>query len=257
VPFELTFGGALLVGLLGSGHCIGMCGGIVSALNLGIGDDLGRQPGRLFAFHLAYNGGRITSYLLVGLLAGALGGSLMQLGVHPAAGKLLAAAFMVALGLYLANWWRGLSLLERLGYRLWRHIRPFADKLLPVRSLPQAALLGMLWGWLPCGLVYAAVAWSLTAGNARDGALLMLGFGIGTLPALLFAGNAMHYLQHWVRAPRIRASAGAMIIALGIYTGYTALGTAAAHHHSAASISLDLPFSDLGATRAPAMRRSV
>jgi len=257
MPFELTFGSAILVGLLGSGHCVGMCGGIVSALNLGIGGDLGRQPGRLFAYHLAYNGGRIASYLLVGLLAGSLGGSLHHLGVDPAAGRLLAAAFMVALGLYLANWWRGLTLLERLGYHLWRHIRPFADNLLPVRSLPQAALLGMLWGWLPCGLIYAAVAWSLTAGNARDGALLMLGFGIGTLPALLAAGNAMHYLQHWVRAPRVRAAAGVTIIALGVYTGYTALGADAHQHHSAASISLDLPFSNFGATRAPAIRRSV
>ncbi len=257
MPFELTFGSAILVGLLGSGHCVGMCGGIVSALNLGIGEQPGRQPGRLFAFHLAYNSGRIASYLLVGLLAGSLGGGLLRLGVDPAAGQLLAAAFMVALGLYLANWWRGLALLERLGYRLWRHLQPLGERILPVHSLPQAVLLGMLWGWLPCGLVYAAVAWSLTAGNARDGALLMLGFGIGTLPALLAAGNAMHYLQHWVRAPRIRASAGAMIIALGIYTGYSALGADAHHHHSAASKLTDLPFSDFATMRAPAMRRSV
>jgi sulfite exporter TauE/SafE len=257
MPFELTFGSAILVGLLGSSHCIGMCGGIVSALNVGIGSDLGRQPGRLFAYHLAYNSGRILSYLLVGLLAGALGGSLVRLGVNPAAGKLLAAGFMIALGLYLANWWRGLALLERLGYRLWQHIRPLGEKLLPVRSLPQAALLGMLWGWLPCGLVYSAVAWSLTAGNARDGALLMLGFGIGTLPALLAAGNAMHYLQHWVRSARVRATAGVMIIALGIYTGYSALGTGTHHHHSAVSALFDSSFSGLAATRAPAMRRNV
>jgi len=257
MPFELTFGSAILVGLLGSGHCVGMCGGIVSALNLGIGEQPGRQPGRLFAFHLAYNSGRIASYLLVGLLAGSLGGGLLRLGVDPAAGQLLAAAFMIALGLYLANWWRGLALLERLGYRLWRHLQPLGERILPVHSLPQAVLLGMLWGWLPCGLVYAAVAWSLTAGNARDGALLMLGFGIGTLPALLAAGNAMHYLQHWVRAPRVRASAGAMIIALGIYTGYSALGADAQHHHSAASTFTGLPFSDFAAMRAPAMRRSV
>lgn len=257
MPFELTFGSAILVGLLGSGHCVGMCGGIVSALNLGITGDTARQPGRLFAFHLAYNAGRILSYVLVGLLAGGLGGGLMHLGVHPAAGQLLAAAFMIALGLYLANWWRGLALLERLGYHLWRQIRPLADKLLPVRSLPRAALLGMLWGWLPCGLVYAAVAWSLTAGNPRDGALLMLGFGIGTLPALLAAGNAMHYLHHWVRAPRVRATAGTAIIALGVYTGLSALGNPARHSHSATSASIVMPLSPFDATRAPAIRRKV
>jgi sulfite exporter TauE/SafE len=257
VPFELTFGSAILVGLLGSTHCIGMCGGIVSALSLGIGDQPQRQAGRLLAYHLAYNGGRITSYLLVGLLAGSLGGGLLQLGVDPAAGKLLAACFMIALGLYLANWWRGLTLVERLGYRLWQHIRPLGEKLMPVRNLPQAALLGMLWGWLPCGLVYAAVAWSLTAGNARDGALLMLGFGIGTLPALLAAGNAMHYLQHWVRSPRVRTSAGAMIIALGIYSGYSAFTANTHHGHSTASLRPALLESAFDSIRAPAILRKV
>jgi sulfite exporter TauE/SafE len=143
-----------------------------------------------------------------------------------------------------------------LGYRLWRHIRPLAEKLLPVSSLPQAMLLGMLWGWLPCGLVYAVVAWSLTTGSAREGALLMVGFGIGTLPAMLLAGNAMHYLGNWVRAPLIRAAAGVTIILFGIYGGYSALNPHR-HHHSVASALVVLPLSAFGATRAPAIWRRV
>jgi sulfite exporter TauE/SafE len=256
MPAELNFASAILVGLLGSTHCIGMCGGIVGALNLGIGTDLSRRPKSLAAYHLAYNGGRIGSYVLVGLLAGSLGGGLVRLGVSPAAGKLLAAAFMIALGLYLANWWRGLAVLERLGYRLWRLIRPFTEKLLPVRSLPHAMLLGTLWGWLPCGLVYTVVAWSLTTGSPQDGALLMLGFGLGTLPSMLLAGNAMHYLGNWIRSPLMRTSAGIAIIVFGIYGGYSALS----HHHpdhSVASVPVKLATSTFGATRAPAILRSV
>ncbi|MGD8839035.1 MAG: sulfite exporter TauE/SafE family protein [Gammaproteobacteria bacterium] len=256
MQLELTFGTALLVGLLSSTHCLGMCGGIVGALNMGIDADLSRRPKSLFAFHLAYNCGRICSYLLVGLLAGSLGSGLVKLGVDPAAGKLFAAAFMIALGLYLADWWRGLALLERIGYRLWQYIRPFGQKLLPVRSLPRALLLGLLWGWLPCGLVYTVVAWSLTTGSALEGAVLMLGFGIGTLPAMLLAGNAMVYLQNWTRSPLLKTSAGIAIIVLGIYGGISALNEHP-QHHSMASISRNLPVSTFGVTRAPAILRRV
>ena len=165
MPTELTFGAALLVGLLGSSHCIGMCGGIVAALNMGIdpGPTAARKP--VILYQLVYNSGRIISYVLVGLAAGALGSSLAELGVKPIFGKLLAAGFLIALGLYLANWWRGLVVLERLGSKLWRHIQPLGKRLLPIQNPLHAFLLGMLWGWLPCGLVYAAVAWSLTTAD--------------------------------------------------------------------------------------------
>jgi sulfite exporter TauE/SafE len=223
MPLELTFGAAIIVGLLGSSHCLGMCGGIVAALNMGIDAGPKRKPGALFAYQLSYNSGRICSYLLVGLLAGALGQGLAQLGVSPVAGKLVAAAFMIALGLYLANWWRGLALLERLGFKLWRHIQPLGKRLFPIRNLAQAYLLGLLWGWLPCGLVYAAVAWSLTTASAYEGAMLMLGFGLGTLPAMLIAGKLFTIFRDWVGSPSIRTAAGIMIIAFGLYSGFSGL----------------------------------
>ena len=134
MTMELTFGAAIIVGLLGSSHCIGMCGGIVSAFSMGIADDLRSAPKSLFSYQLAYNSGRICSYVLVGLLAGTLGSGLAELGVSPIVGRLFAAGFMIALGLYLANWWRGLVLLEKLGARLWRHLQPLGQRLLPIRS---------------------------------------------------------------------------------------------------------------------------
>ncbi len=230
MPLDLSFGAAIIVGLLGSTHCLGMCGGIVSALNIGISSDLSSRPTSLFGYQLAYNAGRICSYLVVGFAAGTLGAGLAQLGVSPVAGKLVAAAFMIALGLYLANWWRGLAWLEKLGGHLWRHIQPLGQRLFPIETPLQAFFLGTLWGWLPCGLVYAVVAWSLTTANAVDAALLMLGFGFGTLPSMLLAGNAFNYLKEWVRAPVIRTTAGILIMAFGLYNGISVF-TQQHHHH--------------------------
>lgn len=254
---ELGFGAAIVVGLLGSSHCIGMCGGIVAALNMGLQDEISSRPKSLFFYHLAYNSGRIASYLLVGGLAGGLGASLSQLGVSPAAGKLLAAAFMIALGLYLANWWQGLKFVEQLGAKLWRHIQPLGQRLFPIQNPLQALLLGLLWGWLPCGLVYTMVAWSLTSGDALHGAKLMLGFGIGTLPALLIAGNALNYFRKWVQSPLLRTSAGIMVIAFGLYSGFSVF--AENHHsHQAESIPTALLLQQPDAsTRIPAIFRSV
>ncbi len=255
MSMDLGFGAAIIVGLLGSSHCIGMCGGIVAALNMGLTDDSGNKPASLMLYHLCYNAGRITSYLLVGLLAGSLGAGLVGLGVSPLAGKLLAAAFMIALGLYLANWWRGLVLLERLGARLWRHIQPLGQKLFPIRHPLQAYLLGLLWGWLPCGLVYSVVAWSLTAGSALGGAWLMLGFGIGTLPALLIAGNALNYLRNWLRSPLLRTTAGITVIAFGLYSAFS--GLSGVGHHHAESAPTTLPQNGPDSSRIPAILRSV
>ncbi len=255
MPIDLSFGAAILVGLLGSSHCLGMCGGIVSALNLGVAGDLSARPKSLFSYQLAYNGGRICSYMLVGFLAGSLGAGLAEIGVSPIVGRLFAAAFMIALGLYLANWWRGLSLLEKMGAHLWRRVQPLGQRLLPIRNPLQAFLLGGLWGWLPCGLVYAVVAWSLTTTNPVDAALLMLGFGLGTLPAMLLAGQAFIYLKEWVKAPVVRRSAGVLVMAFGIYSGISPFVQSPQHHHANAAAWQHSCTAEL--TRVPAILRSV
>lgn len=172
-----------LVGLLGGTHCVGMCGGIVGALSMGGAPRL--------SLHLAYNAGRITSYAVAGGLVGALGGASLALaGQLPLriALYLLANLMLIALGLYLMGLTRALAFSERLGQNLWRRIQPSTRRFLPAHSITQAFPLGLLWGWLPCGLVYSALATALTAGSASKGALLMLAFGLGTLPNLLLAG---------------------------------------------------------------------
>ncbi len=210
--FESSYLALLLIGLLGGTHCVGMCGGIVGALSLGAPAGLG--------LHLAYNAGRIVSYATAGAIAGALGEASMALsGQLPVRTilYLLANLMLIALGLYLTGMTKALAFSERLGQKLWRHLQPLSRRYLPARSAAQAFPLGLLWGWLPCGLVYSALATALTSGSACHGAGLMLAFGLGTLPNLLLAGLLATRLQAYARQPAVRLTAGLLILGFGIW----------------------------------------
>jgi len=210
---------AFVVGLLGGVHCLGMCGGIVGALTFGLP---GRQQRglKLLPYQLAYNLGRIISYALAGAVAGGLG--VLLAGVLPiqqAQNVLIvcAAVFMILMGLYIAGWWNGLTLLEKAGGSLWRRLEPLGRRMMPVTSPLQAFALGLVWGWLPCGLVYSVLVWAISAGSALEGAMLMAAFGLGTLPNLLLMGAAAGWLGMRVKKPAVRYFAGGLIIAYGLY----------------------------------------
>ncbi|MBS3935492.1 MAG: sulfite exporter TauE/SafE family protein [Sulfuritalea sp.] len=201
-----------IVGLLGGGHCAGMCGGIVGALS----HQSPQGGGAAVRVHLAYNLGRIGSYALAGLLAGLLGqaaGSLMavQQGLY-----LFASLMLIALGLYLLGFTQFLTPLERGGQALWQRILPLTRHFLPVRGIAQALPLGLLWGWLPCGLVYGALTTALASGSAGQGALLMLAFGLGTLPNLLLAGLLLARFRRFVQARAVRVVSGLLVLGYGI-----------------------------------------
>ncbi len=228
MPVEATFIAAVIVGLLGGVHCIGMCGGIVGALSFGLPESVRAEPRRVFPFVAAYNAGRVLSYTAAGAIMGAAGRALAQAPLAAAHTpqlvlQLLAGLFMCALGLYLAGWWSGLRLLEQGGAVLWRRVEPLGRRLFPVRRVRHALLLGLLWGWLPCGLVYSALTWSLAAGSAGRGALLMLGFGLGTLPLLMLMGLSAARLAAFVRQPLVRRIAGAAVALYGVYTVFLAV----------------------------------
>ena len=201
-----------LVGLLGGTHCVGMCGGIVGALSMG-------GPAR-WSMHFAYNGGRIFSYTLAGALAGALGAATLGLEQQWPIRQvlfLLANLMLIALGLYLLGVTRALAFTERAGQHLWRHLQPMTRRFLPARTVAQAFPLGLLWGWLPCGLVYSALVSALSAGSATRGAALMLAFGLGTLPNLLLAGIVLARLNEFVRRPVVRTFSGLLVLGFGLY----------------------------------------
>lgn len=237
---EITLFSAFLVGLFGSVHCLGMCGGIVGVLTIGLDARVRRSPGTLAPYLLLYNAGRIATYAVAGTMAGGLS-ALVYEWLEPytaqLAARLISGSFLIALGLYLSGWWPpGLAALERLGGRLWSRIEPVGRRFLPVRYPLQAFAAGFVWGWLPCGMVYAALAWAMVAGSAGNGALLMTAFGAGTLPMMFAAGAAAARLARLVRHPAVRASAGLLVMGYGLYllfvpSGHVATFAAAVHHH--------------------------
>ena len=193
-----------------------MCGGIVSALSVQMPGDRSRQ----WPLHLAYNLGRISSYTLAGTVLGALGsvGMLMN-GVLPVqiALYVLANLMLIALGLYLTGLTRWLAPVERLGARLWVRIQPLTRRYLPAKTVGQAFPLGLLWGFLPCGMVYGVLATALVTGSAWRGGGLMLAFGLGTLPNLLLAGMLLKQLRDFTRHRIVRAVAGITVLGFGLF----------------------------------------
>jgi hypothetical protein len=207
------FGAVFLTGLLGGVHCAGMCGGIVAALS-------GQRGSGRWHLHLGYSLGRIASYAAAGALAGTVGNlGLLLDGVLPVQIVLyvLANLMLVLLGLYLAGVSGVAARLESIGMWLWKRVQPLTRGLLPADTLPRALGLGLLWGWLPCGLVYGILLTAMLAGDPLNGAAIMLAFGLGTLPNLLFAGLAWRRVSGLTRARPVRVAAGGLVLGFGLY----------------------------------------
>ena len=217
---------AFAVGFFGGVHCVGMCGGIVGALSFGLPEEKRNRLRGNLPFLLLYNVGRIGSYTLAGALAGGLGAwaidllSIRQLQLWL---QLLAGVFMILMGLYLNGWWRVLVRVEQAGSIVWQRLEPLGRKLLPVQRPGQALMLGMLWGWLPCGLVYSVLIWTLISGGAKEGAMLMMSFGAGTLPNLLAMGVFAVLLQKLVQQSWVKQLSGGTVMLFGIYMLWRAI----------------------------------
>ena len=216
-PATLT--SAFLLGLFTTLHCVGMCGGIIGALSLGLPEKIRDNKLQLLFFVGTYNVGRIISYSLAGLLAGAIGSSAFtSAGLEQGHQilKYIAAAMMIAVGLYLSGWLPQLANVERIGVPLWKKLEPVGRRLLPVSTPLKALSYGLIWGWLPCGMVYFVLIWALSAADAIQGALLMLAFGLGTLPTLLAAGFMTSWVTRFARNTKVRSIVGLLIIAMAI-----------------------------------------
>jgi uncharacterized protein len=215
--FELALAAAFAAGLAGGVHCAGMCGGIVGMM-CGFP---GRQDTASTVRHLlAYNTGRIASYGCAGALAGALG----QAGLLTRAAPLLqplmfalTSLMLVVLGMYLAGRVSVMGRFEAAGAWLWRGIAPWSRHMLPVTSSPRALGLGALWGWMPCGMVYAVLLTALALGSWWQGAVVLLAFGFGTLPNLLGMGLLWRQFGQSRRTSMARVLAGCMVAAFGVF----------------------------------------
>lgn len=213
---------AVALGLGGSVHCVAMCGGIAAAAGSRMQGAGSARSGVLF------NLGRIASYVLLGLLIGALvGAAIGSVSARPYALVLrsIAAALMFVLGLQLLTGrdWLGL---ERLGARLWRRLQPLAGSAMSLPGPTRFVGLGLLWGFLPCGLVYSALALAAASGSAAGGAVTMLAFGAGTLPSMVAATLVGSAVLRWLGGRHARGVAGGLMIA---FAAWTVLGMFAPH----------------------------
>ena len=190
---------------------------------MSLGREIRESKTLLFPFVLNYNLGRIASYTLAGLIAGILG-HVLTIPLGEGFGyrllQILSALVMVGAGLYIAGWFPRFAYIERPGARFWKFIEPLGRRLIPVSTLRQAFVFGMIWGWLPCGLVYVAIALSATTGDIIRSTFTMLAFGLGTLPAVLGLGIMTHILTRLSKMRRFQKVAGLVLIALAILAAF-------------------------------------
>jgi uncharacterized protein len=212
---------AFVIGLLGSGHCVVMCGGISSMLTTAIDQNGSKKYLQVTGYHL----GRILSYSLFGAIVGFTGSMAIKgFGLPLDALQIVAGIFLILLGLYIGQWFMGLTKIEAIGKYLWRFISPYTKKLIPVRNTRQALALGVLWGWLPCGLIYSTLSWSLASGSTVNGALIMLFFGLGTLPAMMTASLGILNIKPLLVNNIFRNTVALLLISYGSYTLSVATG---------------------------------
>jgi len=210
---------AFLIGLFSALHCFGMCGGLVGAMTMSLEPKIRQKPAGLGLYTLAYNMGRMSSYVVAGFLVGWFGQTLRNL-LMPDEGiavlRLFASLLIIAMGFYIAGWFPQFSKIEKIGTPLWRHLQPIGQRLLPVKSLWQAYLFGAVWGWLPCGLVYYVLLISPAKDGAVNSALFMLFFGLGTLLPMMAAGFLTGRLAPLRQSQKIRYLSGLVLIAMGL-----------------------------------------
>jgi sulfite exporter TauE/SafE len=180
---------------------------------------------------LGYNLGRILSYSLAGTLAGAAGGVLLLGGSlwPPIVLKVFASLMLIAMGAYLLGLPQLLLPMEKLGGRLWPRIQPVAHRFMPVKRPGQALAVGLVWGWLPCGLVYSALATAMSSGSPVSGTAMMLAFGVGTVPVMMLLGSFALAVRRTLQRQWVRGLSGGLIMAYGLHGLWTMRHFVAVH----------------------------
>ena len=203
---------AFSMGLFGSPHCLGMCGGIVTAFGLSmqhVSDS--KKNGLILTYHL----GRLISYALLGLIASLVGVAIFQSIMSNSAPRIVLGAVLVLIGLAML----GLPLfnqLEKFGMRFWQSLAPLRKKVFPIDSFGKALFAGLLWGFLPCGLVYGALMMAIAGNNIATGAALMFVFGLGTMPMLIATQTTVGMLQSSIKHFRLRQINGVIMMLSGL-----------------------------------------
>ena len=231
---------AFNLGLFSTVHCVGMCGGILTAMMLVSPKAEQKAKLKVFKRSLAYNLGRISSYSIAGLIGGLLGAQIVGLSQSLKAHlilQIIAALVLIVLALEILGLLPFRKFTESIGMKVWKIIQPLGKRLYPINSFWNAFLFGMLWGWLPCGLVYSALLLSVSAGAPVDGMITMLFFGLGTLPGMLTAGYFADYLNIVKTNKRLRLVTAIMMILIAVSLPVSTFYFSKHHNHSNSDMS--------------------
>ena len=219
---NLSLFSAFLIGLFGSTHCLAMCGTLAGCFGFAMQP---KSAASRVGYQSLLNLGRVSCYILQGAMAGWIGYALTrEFGLLASqALRLFAAVMMILMGCYLIGWWRVLRHIEVSGGRLWQRLTQFKNTLLPLDHPLKAYLLGLCWGGLPCGLVYSTLSLALSEGRFERGALLMLCFGLGTLPSMIIVGLAAQPVQAFINKYNLKAALGFIVLLMGGVMFYISL----------------------------------
>lgn len=229
LDFNASYLAAFVIGLFSSLHCIGMCGSIIGTLTYSLSQELRSNKRILFSIVLSYNLGRIASYAIAGAIVGVLSLPFNE-GQAYRLLQLASAAIMAGAGLYIGGWFPRFAYIEKMGSRFWKLIEPFGRRMIPVKTRSQAMLFGMVWGWLPCGLIYTALALAATTGNVVHSSMTMLAFGLGTLPAVVGVGIMTSWLARLSKAKLFKQAVGIMFILFALLAAFPWLNPMRVEH---------------------------
>ena len=213
---------AFLLGVSSAPHCMAMCGGIASALIVGSGQSgdtrVASDRTGHSALHsaLLFGTGKMLAYMGLGLLAGLGGFLLINTQQQALTGlRFFAGLLMILLGLHTAGWWNGLKYVEQNVYRFWQPLLSRARHV-SLHSWHGKLLAGAAWGLLPCGIVYTMLATALASGSIMKGMLIMMSFGLGTMPFVLSAGGLVKLGSRWMGSRWFRSLLGLVLIGFGL-----------------------------------------
>lgn len=221
----LLLSAGFMMGLLGSPHCLGMCGGIVSAFGISM---QGISPQKKAWLIAVYHMGRLISYMTLGVIASILGATVLS----PLMGNTMPRILLGFAIIFASLLMLGLPILkniEKLGLGLWAKLAPVRAKVFPLNTLPKAMGAGLLWGFLPCGLVYGAVGVAIATGangestSIANGMLFMLAFGLGTLPMLIATQSVVELLQNIIKKFSLRKASGVLMLISGLFVAVPAM----------------------------------
>jgi len=226
---------ALIAGLAGGAHCFGMCGGMAGALGMRA-RTISKSTAQASLHGSLYHVGRICGYASIGAIGGTFGHSahwMLDLTRFESALRIAAGVLTVLVAIRILWRWNAFAPIERVGARLWQMLQPWARRASLNEHWLGSVLTGLLWGWLPCGLVYSMVLLTLTTGSAIEGATVMLAFGIGTLPAMASSTVLLGAWPRLTQRPWFRAGTGTLLLLFGVWMmhGPQVMHAAGGHGH--------------------------